>query len=112
MLAALRAAAGAAPDWRAVMDGLRPVTQQLWKDWSPQQQRRFLRHAAAFWNAHRHRMAPGVAAEITALRESGRLVLHRGRLQALQAQQGGVVATMFLGSAKRAKRLAQRRAPT
>jgi uncharacterized NAD(P)/FAD-binding protein YdhS len=94
MLAALRAAAGAAPDWRAVMDGLRPVTQQLWKDWSPQQQRRFLRHAAAFWNAHRHRMAPGVAAEITALRESGRLVLHRGRLQALQAQQGGVVATI------------------
>lgn len=94
MLATLRAACVATPDWRAVMDGLRPVTQDLWKGWTPEQQRRFLRHAAPFWNVHRHRMAPDVAAEIETMRETGRLVVHRGRLQALHKHREGVVATV------------------
>lgn len=94
VLATLRAAATVTPDWRAVMDGLRPVTQDLWKGWTPEQQRRFLRHAAPFWNVHRHRMAPDVAAEIAALRETGRLVVQRGRLQALRRQGDGVIATI------------------
>jgi len=94
-LATIRAAAIATPDWRAVMDGLRPVTQDLWKGWTPEQQRRFLRHAAPFWNVHRHRMAPGVAAEIATLREAGRLVVHRGRLQALHRQGDGVIANVL-----------------
>ncbi len=94
MLATLRAAATATPDWRAVMDGLRPVTQDLWKSWTPEQQRRFLRHAAPFWNVHRHRMAPDVAAEIAVLRETGRLVVQRGRLQGLHSQGDGVIATI------------------
>nr|WP_314093361.1 FAD/NAD(P)-binding protein [uncultured Shinella sp.] len=94
MLATLRAAASALPDWRAVMDGLRPVTQDLWRGWTPEQQRRFLRHAAPFWNVHRHCMAPAVAAEIAALRETGRLVVQRGRLQALHRQGDGVIASV------------------
>lgn len=94
MLAALRAAADATADWRAVMDGLRPATQQLWKRWTPEQQRRFLRHAAPFWNVHRHRMAPDVAAEIATLHRTGRLVVHRGRLQALQPDEDGIVAAV------------------
>lgn len=94
MLATLRAAATATPDWRAVMDGLRSVTQDLWKGWTPEQQRRFLRHAAPFWNVHRHRMAPAVAAEIAALRKTGRLVVQRGRLQALHRQGDGVIASV------------------
>lgn len=94
MLATLRAAAATTPDWRAAMDGLRPVTQQLWKGWTLAQQRRFLRHAAPFWNVHRHRMAPDVAAEIATLRKTGRLVVHRGRLQALRRDEGVVVAAV------------------
>lgn len=94
MLATLRAAATATPDWRAAMDGLRPITQQLWKSWTPGQQRRFLRHAAPFWNVHRHRMAPAVAAEIATLRETGRLVVHRGGLQALKSEEKGIAATV------------------
>lgn len=92
MLAALRAEASAAPDWRAVMDGLRPVTQDLWKALSAAQRSRFLRHAASFWNVHRHRMAPTVAAEIEALRRSGQLVIHRGRLAALRLANGRLAA--------------------
>lgn len=90
MLATLRAQIDEATDWRAVMDGLRPVTQALWKGMSPAQRARFLRHAAAFWNVHRHRMAPEVAMKIEGLRRSGQLVLHRGRLSAIRAEPSGL----------------------
>ena len=90
MLATLRAQIDEATDWRAVMDGLRPVTQALWKGMSPAQRARFLRHAAAFWNVHRHRMAPEVAMKIEGLRRSGQLALHRGRLSAIRAEPSGL----------------------
>lgn len=90
MLAALRVQAEVAGDWRAVMDGLRPVTQCFWKAMSGAQRARFLRHAAAFWNVHRHRMAPAVALEIESLLQSGQLVIHRGRLSAIRAGQSGL----------------------
>lgn len=92
MLATLRAQAAVAADWRAVMDGLRPVTQALWKTWNSSQRSRFLRHAASFWNVHRHRMAPAVAAQVEALRLSGQLVIHRGRLKALRYEDGRISA--------------------
>lgn len=98
MLAVLRRRAGAAPDWRAIMDGLRPLTQDLWKGWSTAQRSRFLRHAAAFWNVHRHRMAPAVAEEIEALRRSGQLVIHRGRLEALHLGEGRLAAVLRDGT--------------
>ena len=88
MLATFRSQAVGAQDWRAVMDGLRHVTQDFWKGWSPVQRSRFLRHAASFWNVHRHRMAPAVAAEIEALRQSRQLVIHHGRLDAVRGEGG------------------------
>ncbi len=88
MLAALRAQADAAPDWRAVMDGLRHTTHEFWQALSETQRGRFLRHAASFWNVHRHRMAPAVAEEIEELRRTGQLVIHRGRLEALRREDG------------------------
>ena len=92
LLFALRRAADGATDWRAVMDGLRPVTQALWKAWSPERQARFLRHAGAYWNVHRHRMAPAVARQIAALRDAGRLVIHPGRLGSLRPEGTGLAA--------------------
>lgn len=94
ILGKLRTAASSATDWRAVVDGLRPVTQALWKGLTPLQRRRFMRHAASFWNVHRHRMAPEVAAEIALLRDTGRLTLHRGRLAALRHDVGRITASI------------------
>ena len=94
MLKALRAQAADAPDWRAVLDGLRPVTQGFWQGLSPAQRGRFLRHAASFWNVHRHRMAPSVAQEIEVLRREEKLVVHRGRLAALRLENGRLSADL------------------
>ncbi|WP_051380313.1 hypothetical protein [Bradyrhizobium sp. WSM1743] len=52
-------------DWRGVIDGLRPYTQRLWRELSPISKRRFLEHARAWWDVHRHRMAPELEGRIT-----------------------------------------------
>jgi uncharacterized NAD(P)/FAD-binding protein YdhS len=67
-------------DWRSAVDALRPATQTLWSSWSETEKARFLRHARAYWDIHRHRLAPDVAERIRDLQRSGRLALLRGRL--------------------------------
>ena len=61
----------AAEDWRGAVDSLRPHIQSIWRGWSVVERRRFLRHAAAWWNIHRHRMAPEVATRIQAISPGG-----------------------------------------
>src|SRR5690606_16456760 len=77
-----RAAAGDEP-WQWTMDRLRPHGQALWRSLDPAEQRRFLRHAVRWWDIHRHRIAPDVAARIARLRAEGRLELVAGRLRAV-----------------------------
>ncbi|MQA81338.1 MAG: NAD(P)-binding protein [Streptosporangiales bacterium] len=72
-------AAEAGVDWRAVIDGVRPAVRGLWARLPEGERRRFLRHVARFWDVHRHRMAPQVAARVEGLRAAGRLVVRRGR---------------------------------
>ncbi len=67
-------------DWRAVVDALRPRTQALWAALPIAERRRFVRHLRPYWDVHRHRAAPHVAALIDEMRRSGRLVVHAGRL--------------------------------
>ena len=64
-------------DWRSVMDALRPHTELLWQELTPADKRRFLRHLRPWWEIHRHRVAPSVAAEIKAARARGALQILR-----------------------------------
>jgi len=82
LLGALRREAARAPeDWRGVVDGLRPVTASLWRDLSLDERRRFLRHLRAFWDVHRHRMAPAVNETVRQLQRSGVLRIHAARVR-------------------------------
>jgi uncharacterized NAD(P)/FAD-binding protein YdhS/glyoxylase-like metal-dependent hydrolase (beta-lactamase superfamily II) len=67
-------------DWRAVVDGLRPVSQSLWKRLNDAERRRFLRHAAVVWDVHRHRIAPELHRKLDDLLAAGRLEFIAGRL--------------------------------
>jgi uncharacterized NAD(P)/FAD-binding protein YdhS len=66
--------------WRGSVDALRPVSNDLWRELSVADQRRFLRHLKAYWEPHRHRMAPEIGARIARYRESGALQVVAGRL--------------------------------
>jgi len=67
-------------DWRAVIDGLRPRTQQLWSRLDLHERRRFLRHVSVIWDVHRHRIAPELQALLEDLQAHGRLRILAARL--------------------------------
>ena len=90
IVAAARSAEADGGDWRSIVDGLRADTQDIWRSLDLASRRRFLRHVEAFWSVHRHRMAPSVAAEIGALRDSGRLSLRAGRVLAVSKAANGL----------------------
>ncbi|MCW2239727.1 FAD/NAD(P)-binding protein [Azospirillum canadense] len=81
-------------DWRAAFDALRPYHPLIWKHLPLDERERFLRHARPYWEVHRHRMAPEVAARIDALRANGRLAVRAGRLTDLALTPDGVEATV------------------
>jgi uncharacterized NAD(P)/FAD-binding protein YdhS len=81
-------------DWRDAVNALRPVTSQLWTALPRDEQRRFVARLARFWDVHRHRLAPEVAAAVDALRESGRLTFASGRIRTAAAAGDGVVVTV------------------
>ena len=76
--------------WRAAVDSLRPHTQTLWRSLEAGQQRRFLRHARAWWDVHRSRIAPQVADTISRLIAGGRLEIVAGRIAAVHDEGGGL----------------------
>lgn len=84
----------AAVGWRAAVDSLRPHSHPIWQSLGPAQQRRFMRHARAWWDVHRHRIAPQVAEVVKRLIADQRLEVVAGRL--LEATgEGGEVAVTF-----------------
>jgi uncharacterized NAD(P)/FAD-binding protein YdhS len=82
-----KAEIAAGRDWRPVVDGLRPRLQEIWQGLGSEERERFLRHVGPFWNIHRHRFAPEVAARVADWRASGRLEVVRGRVSALDRDE-------------------------
>jgi uncharacterized NAD(P)/FAD-binding protein YdhS len=76
--------------WRDALDELRPYTQGMWLDASFDQQARFLRHLRPWWDVHRHRLAPEVAARIGAMRESGQLTVLAGAFRFCRVSNGEI----------------------
>jgi uncharacterized NAD(P)/FAD-binding protein YdhS len=72
--------------WRASLDALRPISNDLWRKISLADQRRFSRHLKAYWEPHRHRMAPEIGAHIAEYRENGALQVVAGRLLEMTPQ--------------------------
>jgi uncharacterized NAD(P)/FAD-binding protein YdhS len=89
----LRARSGTG-SWRGAVDSLRPHAQALWRSLGPAQQDRFLRHARPYWDVHRHRIAPQVAGQLKDLIAAGQLEVVAGRLQSVEAADGGLQATI------------------
>ena len=54
----LKAVAEQGGDWRDTLNELRPHSRQIWQSWPESAQRQFLRHIKAYWDIHRHRLAP------------------------------------------------------
>jgi uncharacterized NAD(P)/FAD-binding protein YdhS len=80
-------------DWRAVIDGLRPATQDIWQAMSLKERARFIRHLRPWWEVHRHRVPPAVSDRIETAIARGQLVPGATRVRAMQVKDGSVLVT-------------------
>ncbi len=80
-------------DWRSAIDAIRPFTQRLWHELPLESRRRFLEHARAWWDAHRHRMAPEVETRIAEALTTRRLTVIPGKLAAVVPNQSGALVS-------------------
>ncbi len=88
--AEVRRAAESGLDWRGVINALRPHSARLWAALDWEERARFLRHVRPYWEVHRHRIAPEVAARLQALVDAGRLEYLAGRFQHLEETDTGL----------------------
>lgn len=79
-----------ADGWRGVMEGLRPVTADLWAATDAPVRARLVRHLRPWWDVHRHRIAASIAAALEALEAEGRLTIVAGRVKAIDQDAEGV----------------------
>lgn len=83
-----RQAEQAGGSWRDAVDGIRPHVSAIWRAWPEAERRRFLRHAASFWEVHRHRLPPESGRWLADARARGQLRVLRGRFQGAEAAPG------------------------
>ncbi len=76
--------------WRPVMEGLRPLTADLWQAADASTRSRWLRHLRPWWDVHRHRIPADIAATVTAIQADGRLCVLAGRVNGIAPVHGGV----------------------
>jgi uncharacterized NAD(P)/FAD-binding protein YdhS len=89
----VEAAEKAGSGWRAVLDSLRPFTQEIWHSLSFSERRRFLRHVRPYWDVHRHRVAPPIGARLASEIQDGQLEVHAGRIKTYAEDSDGVEVT-------------------
>ncbi|CAN5393643.1 FAD/NAD(P)-binding protein [soil metagenome] len=77
--------------WRSMMEGLRPVTADLWHHADGLTRSAIVRHLRPWWDVHRHRIAPEVAGVMYRLLSDHRLTLAAGRVRGISEGSGGDV---------------------
>ena len=80
-------------DWREAITFVRTLAPRLWSKLPDRERRRFLRHARAYWDVHRHRLPPDTRSTIDELRASQRLMVHAGRIVRLEPEANQVRVT-------------------
>ena len=94
ILQTVTAATAAAPgQWRTVLDGLRPITTELWQGLTAAERERFERELRPYWDAHRHRVAPAIGARLASQIQDGHIEIHAGRITAYAEDIDGVEVT-------------------
>ena len=92
-------------DWRSVVDGIRPVAQTIWRSMETPERKRFIRHLASHWDAHRHRVAPEIDDVLQARLREGRLSIIAGRILGSERVDDRIILTLQRRGEGRTERL-------
>ncbi len=85
----IKAADANGSDWRAVIDSLRPQTQEIWQTLPEPEKRYFMQHLSRYWNVARHRLPPETWRILNKLQAANQLQIGRGRLRNIEAGEDG-----------------------
>ena len=77
-------------DWRDVINSLRPHTADIWQRLPLVERRRFMRQLLAYWDIHRHRLAPVAHLRLTQMVKSGQVETLSGYVQGYGFDRAGV----------------------
>ncbi|WP_179062164.1 FAD/NAD(P)-binding protein [Pseudomonas taiwanensis] len=91
-------------DWRDVVAALRPATPALWQQLGCNERRRFLRHLQPYWEVHRHRAAPNIAARIEAMLQQRHLEVNAGCVNAANISDQALILDLKLRGKQQEKR--------
>lgn len=75
--------------WQNVIDAVRTQNLVIWSQLSVEERRRLLRHARPYWDSHRFRLAPQVAAILKRRLHDGTLGIKRARLASVSKAGNG-----------------------
>lgn len=91
---ACRDAHSAGGDWRQVIDALRPINTALWSTLTPNDQQRFIRRLAVYWDVHRHRASQTTASKVDALCAAGTFEHRKATVVQASVAADGVSVTL------------------
>lgn len=86
--------------WTAVIDGLRPITQQFWQSWSITEKRYFMRRIRPFWEVARHRIPAASSYTLSELAAAGYLSIGKGEVRSAKATEGGLQVDYMMNDEK------------
>jgi uncharacterized NAD(P)/FAD-binding protein YdhS len=76
--------------WTAVVDGLRPLTQQMWMEWTTAEKKYFLKRLRPFWEIARHRIPASSTEILNELLASGQIEIGKGTVKKTKALPEGI----------------------
>ena len=89
--------AAAGENWREAIDGLRPITVDMWRGFSEAERQEFLKTDGSTWSRRRHRIAPDVAEKIDQEIARGRVRVLSGRVRSLTTSGNHVEVNLESG---------------
>lgn len=88
-------AAASGSNWRAVIDALRPQTQEIWLNLPVAEKRYFMQHLSRYWNVARHRLPPATAQILDEMQTANQLQIGKGRLRNIETAADGKFIITF-----------------
>ena len=92
--------------WREAIDGLRPITETMWRGFTMEEKKDFLRTDGSWWSRRRHRIAPEVADQVEAKIESGRIKIIKGNVIKVDVHEDQVTVSLDDGTSHSGEYLA------
>ena len=81
-------------DWRDIINLLRPHTPLIWQRLPLEERKKFLSRAVAYWDIHRHRLAPAAHLRLRGMLDSGQVEAIGGHIQGYEMKGGNVSLTV------------------